>query len=42
MTLRMGEQFPSLTVQTVNRGAMTIPQDVDGANKVILFYRGGW
>jgi hypothetical protein len=42
MALRTGERFPEMAVQTVDGGRMTIPQDVEGAYKAILFYRGGW
>jgi hypothetical protein len=42
MALKTGDRFPELTVQTVDGRPLTIPQDVAGANKVILVYRGGW
>ena len=42
MAFRPGDQFPEMTVQTVVGRELTLPRDVEGANKVILFYRGGW
>ncbi len=42
MGLRVGERFPALTVQVVGGPRLTVPRDVAGANKVVLFYRGGW
>jgi hypothetical protein len=42
MTLRPGDRFPEMTVRTTDGRQLTIPQELSGANKVILFYRGGW
>ena len=42
MTLRPGDRFPEMTVQTTDGRQLTIPQELPGANKVVLFYRGGW
>ena len=42
MALKTGEHFPDLTTQTVDGRQLTLPRDLEGANKVILVYRGGW
>ena len=40
--LDTGEVFPSLTLQLVDDQSLTVPDDMDGKYKVILFYRGHW
>ncbi len=40
--LKPGDRFPDVTVQTVDGPTLTIPGDVEGANKVVFYYRGGW
>ena len=42
MALRPGDRFPEMTVQSVDGRELKLPQAVQGANKMILFYRGGW
>ena len=42
MALKPGDRFPDMTVQTVDGRELALPQAVEGTNKVILFYRGGW
>jgi hypothetical protein len=40
--LTTGDVFPSLTIDIVSGGKMTVPDDLEGKYKVILFYRGHW
>ncbi len=40
--LNTGDTFPSLTLQLVGGGTMTVPDDFDSKYGVILFYRGHW
>lgn len=40
--LDTGDAFPSLTLNLVGGGTMTVPDDMAGGYKVILFYRGHW
>ena len=40
--LTTGDVFPSLTMSVVGGGTMTVPDDLEGKYKVILFYRGHW
>ncbi|MDH3513185.1 MAG: hypothetical protein OER85_20300 [Gammaproteobacteria bacterium] len=40
--LDTGNVFPSLTLQLVDGQSLTVPDDMDGKYKVILFYRGHW
>ena len=40
--LRSGDTLPSLTLNTVGGGAVTVPQDIDTDFAVVLFYRGHW
>jgi peroxiredoxin len=40
--LNTGDTFPSLTLELVSGGTMTVPGDLDSKYKVILFYRGHW
>ena len=40
--LNTGDTFPSLALQLVGGGTMTVPGDLDSKYKVILFYRGHW
>ena len=37
-----GDAFPSITVNLVGGGTMTIPDDRDSKYLVVLFYRGHW
>jgi hypothetical protein len=40
--LNTGDTFPSLTLDLVGGGKMTVPDDFDSKYGVILFYRGHW
>jgi peroxiredoxin len=40
--LRDGDHFPTLTVETVKHGRLTIPDDLKSRWAVLLFYRGWW
>lgn len=40
--LDTGDTFPELTLQVLDRGAMTLPRDLAGRYNVVLFYRGHW
>lgn len=40
--LQIGSVFPTLTLQKVGGGTVTVPDDLAGNFKVILFYRGHW
>lgn len=41
-TLRNGDTFPSLTINAVGGGTISLPGDLAGAFGVILIYRGSW
>ncbi|MFZ2155029.1 MAG: peroxiredoxin family protein [Bradyrhizobium sp.] len=40
--LRNGDTFPSLTINAVGGGTISLPGDLAGAFGVILIYRGSW
>ena len=40
--LNAGELFPTMTLQLVGGGEVALPQEVDSAYQVVLFYRGHW
>ena len=40
--LNTGDVFPSMTLNLVGGGTLTVPDDLDSKYKVILFYRGHW
>ena len=40
--LNTGDTFPSLTLDLVGGGTLTVPDGLDSKYKVILFYRGHW
>jgi hypothetical protein len=37
-----GDTFPSITLNLVGGGTMTIPDDLSSKYLVALFYRGHW
>ncbi len=37
-----GDVFPSITLNLVGGGTVTIPDDMDSKYLVALFYRGHW
>jgi peroxiredoxin len=40
--LGIGDRFPAVTVSLVDGGSVELPDGMDGAYHVILFYRGHW
>lgn len=40
--LHPGDQFPKLTMTTVNGTVMSLPEALAGSYGVVLFYRGSW
>lgn len=40
--LEEGDRLPSITANAVGRAAMTLPDDIEGARSILLFYRGHW
>ncbi len=40
--LNTGDAFPSLTLDLVGGGTLTVPDGLDLKYQVILFYRGHW
>lgn len=40
--LDAGEPFPNLEMQTVNHGALKLPEGFQGGWGAILLYRGHW
>ena len=40
--LEAGNTLPSVTLNLVGGGALTLPDDVDTPYAVLLFYRGHW
>ena len=40
--LGIGATFPQLTLQLVNGGSLTIPDQLGGKYGIVLFYRGHW
>jgi peroxiredoxin len=41
-TLKIGDRFPDLEVETVPGGKLQLPGDLRGRYAVVLFYRGKW
>ncbi len=40
--LNTGDVFPSVTLNIVGGGTLTVPGDIDARYLVVLFYRGHW
>jgi len=40
--LRSGEKLPSLKLNLVGGGSVTLPDDIETDFAVVLFYRGHW
>ncbi|MGH3813127.1 MAG: peroxiredoxin family protein [Pseudonocardiaceae bacterium] len=40
--LHNGDTFPTLTIDTVGGGAISLPGDLTGSFGVVLIYRGSW
>ena len=40
--LDAGAQFPTLALELVNDGRIKLPDEIDSAYLVLLFYRGHW
>ena len=40
--LNPAETFPALTLNLAGGGNMSLPEDLDSAMTVVLFYRGHW
>ena len=40
--LGSGDQFPALTINSVNDGEITLPSAIDSDYAVVIFYRGHW
>ena len=40
--LGIGSTFPSFPLTLVDGRTVTLPEDLDGRYRVILFYRGHW
>ncbi len=40
--LNLGDTFPSLTLDTVGGGRLTLPDDISTDFAIVLFYRGHW
>ena len=40
--LGAGDAFPSVTLNLVGGGTMTVPDDLDSKYRMIIFYRGHW
>ncbi len=41
-TLRVGDRFPTLRVDTVDGSTLEIPTELHDLRAVLLFYRGRW
>lgn len=41
-SLEVGDRFPSLSAFAVDGSHFTLPDDVEGVNAVLAFYRGHW
>ena len=41
-TLRIGDPFPAIQASTVDGSTLRIPDELNGLNAVLLFYRGHW
>jgi peroxiredoxin len=40
--LRSGDKLPSLSLNLVSGGSVTLPDDIETDFAVVLFYRGHW
>ena len=40
--LQQGERFPSLTLNLISGGRITLPQEMPSRYLALLFYRGHW
>lgn len=40
--LKIGDKFPSIRLDLVKGGTVTLPDDVQTDFAVVLFYRGHW
>lgn len=40
--LNTGDRFPSLVLNLVGGGTLTVPADLNATYSVLLFYRGHW
>ena len=40
--LNLGDTFPSLTLNLVGGGTVTVPETNDAKYQIVLFYRGHW
>jgi peroxiredoxin len=40
--LTIGDLFPTISMEMVDGGTITLPGDLSAKYKVILFYRGHW
>ncbi len=40
--LRSGDKLPSLNLNLVGGGSVTLPDDIETDFAVVLFYRGHW
>lgn len=40
--LKAGDTFPTMQVQTIANGTLTIPGDLKTCYSLLLFYRGWW
>ena len=40
--LQQGDRLPSVTLQLVDGGAITLPDDAPTRYTALLFYRGHW
>lgn len=40
--LSSGDVFPTLTLNTVNAGEITLPSAIESDFAVVIFYRGHW
>ncbi len=40
--LIQGDTLPSVTLNLIDGGTMTLPDDISGRYVALLFYRGNW
>ncbi len=40
--LTTGDEFPNLTLNLTDGGALELPQDINTDFAIVLFYRGHW
>lgn len=40
--LRIGDTFPSITLNLVGGGSVMLPDEIQSDFAVVLFYRGHW